>query len=248
MYRFWRMREALGDEHGREGDQEHFRRKSDARISDEEDSYDEQFDSRGIEEGKEGGRRRGRGRGDQRWRGESQSPHSRDDLRAHHLDRAGGGYGGEGIVAHIDDLGLGVGGEDGSGVEEGLEEDKDEGSHKDEREASVKRFLSLSGALAQLDALLKALSLHESFSPEDKQALLFAFTCPVCDTPSSACTTTSDQIRAVHDAFRLIDADGDMVITITDLRDIKTWASDGCGTGLYLFIIIMILIVMFLTW
>ena len=120
-------------------------------------------------------------------------------------------------------------------MEEGLEEDKDEGSRQDEREASVNRFLSLSGALAQLDALLKALSLHESFSPEDKQALLFAFTCPVCDTPSSACTTTSDQIRAVHDAFRLIDADGDMVITITDLRDIKTWASDGCGTGLYLY-------------
>jgi hypothetical protein len=135
----------------------------------------------------------------------------------------------------IDHLGLGEGGEDGSGVEEGLEEDKDEGSRQDEREASVNRFLSLSGALAQLDALLKALSLHESFSPEDKQALLFAFTCPVCDTPSSACTTTSDQIRAVHDAFRLIDADGDMVITITDLRDIKTWASDGCGTGLYLY-------------
>jgi hypothetical protein len=149
--------------------------------------------------------------------------------------RAGGGYSGEGVVARIDHLGLGEGGEDGSGVEEGLEEDKDEGSRQDEREASVNRFLSLSGALAQLDALLKALSLHESFSPEDKQALLFAFTCPVCDTPSSACTTTSDQIRAVHDAFRLIDADGDMVITITDLRDIKTWASDGCGTGLYLY-------------
>ena len=48
----------------------------------------------------------------------------------------------------------------------------------------------------------------------------------MCDTRTAACTTTSDQIRAVHDAFRLIDADGDMVVTLTDLRDIKTWTTD----------------------
>ena len=82
------MQEALGDAPGREGDQEHFRRMSDDRISDEEDSYDEQSDSMGIEEGREGVRRRGRGRGDQRGRGESESPHSRDDSRAHYHDRS----------------------------------------------------------------------------------------------------------------------------------------------------------------
>ena len=34
----------------------------------------------------------------------------------------------------------------------------------------------------------------------------------------------------MHDAFRLIDADGDMHITPTDLRDIKTWAADDGST------------------
>jgi hypothetical protein len=61
----------------------------------------------------------------------------------------------------------------------------------------------------------QVLSLDGQFTAEEKQSLFFAFTCPVCDTPSLACTTTSDQIRAVHDAFRLIDADGDMLITLT---------------------------------
>jgi len=34
------------------------------------------------------------------------------------------------------------------------------------------RLLSLNGASEQLDALLKALSLHEMFSSDDKQVLL----------------------------------------------------------------------------
>jgi Ca2+-binding EF-hand superfamily protein len=53
--------------------------------------------------------------------------------------------------------------------------------------------------------------------------------CPLCDTPMAPCTTLSDQIRAVTDAFRLIDADGDGVITLTDLRDIASWAPDDSG-------------------
>ena len=61
--------------------------------------------------------------------------------------------------------------------------------------------------------------------------LLHAFMCPVCDSQShSGTSTTVDQIRAVHDAFRLIDADADGQITLTDLRDIASWAADESST------------------
>ena len=40
----------------------------------------------------------------------------------------------------------------------------------------------------------------------------------------------SHQIRAVIDAFRLIDADADGFITLTDLRDIASWASEDSST------------------
>ena len=52
----------------------------------------------------------------------------------------------------------------------------------------------------------------------------------VCDTPSAACTTTSDQIRAVHDAFRLIDADGDMIITLTGVC-VRVWVGGWVWVG-----------------
>ena len=36
-------------------------------------------------------------------------------------------------------------------------------------------------------------------------------------------------VRGVADVFRLIDADGDGVITLTDFRDIASWTSDDGG-------------------
>jgi hypothetical protein len=84
----------------------------------------------------------------------------------------------------------------------------------------------------QLDNLLSVLRIKCDL--DEKEILLDAFTCPVCDAASlesaAACTTTSDQIRAVWEAFRLIDADGDGYITLMDLSDIASWAPDDFGT------------------
>ena len=64
--------------------------------------------------------------------------------------------------------------------------------------------------------LLEALQMQCSES--DYGLLLHAFMCPVCDSQShTGATTTVDQIRAVYDAFRLIDADCDGQITLTGL-------------------------------
>jgi hypothetical protein len=50
-------------------------------------------------------------------------------------------------------------------------------------------------------------ALEINCSDSERGLLLHAFMCPVCDSQSQAgATTTVDQIRAVHDAFRLIDA------------------------------------------
>ncbi|EKX33593.1 hypothetical protein GUITHDRAFT_147817 [Guillardia theta CCMP2712] len=80
----------------------------------------------------------------------------------------------------------------------------------------------------QLDILLQGLGFYCDES--EKDVLIKAFMCPVCDTSNAVYTTTTDQIRAVHDAFGLIDADQDGAITLTDLRDIASWASDDSGT------------------
>eukprot|EP00960_Hanusia_phi_P064898 765951-Hanusia_phi.AAC.4 len=101
---------------------------------------------------------------------------------------------------------------------------------KEEQAPRITRFLakhSFAGP-EQLGGLLKSLDLD--CDEEEKELLQFAFMCPVCDTPFAPCTTLSDQIRAVTDAFRLIDADGNGIITLTDLRDIASWASDDSGT------------------
>mmetsp|Transcript_23394 Transcript_23394/g.76019 ORF Transcript_23394/g.76019 Transcript_23394/m.76019 type:complete len:1170 (-) Transcript_23394:1860-5369(-) len=101
---------------------------------------------------------------------------------------------------------------------------------KEDPAPRITRFLakhSFAGP-EQLGGLLKALDLD--CDEEEKELLQFAFMCPVCDTPFAPCTTLSDQIRAVTDAFRLIDADGNGIITLTDLRDIASWASDDSGT------------------
>jgi len=115
---------------------------------------------------------------------------------------------------------------DWDGAQQDFEAANDGWDEGEDQEVSTEKLLKVNAASEQLDTLLQALELEGDFDDEEKKLLLFAFTCPVCDTPTAACTTTSDQIRAVHDAFRLIDADGDMVVTLTDLRDIKTWTND----------------------
>eukprot|EP00960_Hanusia_phi_P050065 759977-Hanusia_phi.AAC.2 len=87
---------------------------------------------------------------------------------------------------------------------------------------------SVSDGLHQLDLLLQGMGFY--CDEMEKETLMKAFMCPVCDTPNNVYTTTNDQIRAVHDAFGLIDADQDGAITLTDLRDIASWASDDTGT------------------
>ena len=80
-----------------------------------------------------------------------------------------------------------------------------------------------------LKRLLEALEMKCDAS--ERALLLHAFMCPVCDSQSHlGAYTTVDQIRAVNDAFRLIDADGDGHITLTDLRDIASWAADESST------------------